>query len=174
MGLVAKSQTRSSATAAVTLRRQQVAELWVQGTPTAAIARTLKTPETTIRRDLAAIRDELNEMHHAELEHARARSLAVLRSVQNAAWVALGQVKPNSTAAPAYLNAVLSAEALVAKIEGITQPEVTQQTTVNVLAVPEWVALRSAILRALVPYPEARGAVVEALGSQQERQDGAE
>lgn len=38
-----------------------------------------------------------------------------------------------------------------------------QTASVNVLVLPEWVGLRSAIVRALDPYPEAKGAVVRAI-----------
>ena len=151
-------------TAEIAHRRNQVAELWLRGVPTAAIARKLETPETTIRRDLAAIRDELATAHHAELEHARARSLAVLRTVQREAWVAFAEAKANANAKPGYLNAILSAEQLVAKIEGIVQPDVSgAQTTVNILAAGEWQSARSALLAALAPYPEARVRAAEAL-----------
>lgn len=157
--------TGNGPTAAVALRRQQVAELWLRGVPTAAIARELETPETTIRRDLTAIKADLLATHHAEIEHARARSLAVLRTVQREAWGAFTEAKANSNAKPGYLNAILAAEQLVAKIEGIVQPDVTQQTTVNVLSAPEWAGIRTAVLAALSAHPEARQAVIDALSA---------
>jgi hypothetical protein len=43
--------------------------------------------------------------------------------------------------------------------------ELHEETTVNVLVLPEWTALRAAILQALVPYPDARTAVATALVS---------
>lgn len=51
---------------------------------------------------------------------------------------------------------------LIARLLGeLAEP---QQNTVNVLvASPEWIATRAAILQALEPYPDARAAVVEAL-----------
>ena len=48
---------------------------------------------------------------------------------------------------------------LVAKMRG----EFQEGSTVNVTVAPEWLALRSRVLDALAPYPEARKAVVEAL-----------
>lgn len=38
-----------------------------------------------------------------------------------------------------------------------------QQTTVNVLVMPEWLAVRKTLLAALAPYPDARLAVAAAL-----------
>lgn len=49
---------------------------------------------------------------------------------------------------------------LFAKLKG----EIQDATTVNVLvAAPEWAALRSQIMQALLPYPDARFAVAQAL-----------
>ena len=41
--------------------------------------------------------------------------------------------------------------------------ELQNGQTVNVLVAPEWVSLRATILVALVQFPDAREAVVEAL-----------
>ena len=52
---------------------------------------------------------------------------------------------------------------LIARLVG-QLPEPPPQQTVNVLiASPEWMTTRAAILRALEPYPDARAAVVEAI-----------
>ena len=49
---------------------------------------------------------------------------------------------------------------LLARLQG----ELQETTTVNVLvASPEWLSLRGAILQAVEPYPAARAALVEAL-----------
>jgi len=49
---------------------------------------------------------------------------------------------------------------LVAKLIG----ELQQEGTVNIILAPEWVEMRTVILTALVPYPDARLAVAHALG----------
>jgi len=49
---------------------------------------------------------------------------------------------------------------LYAKITG----ELQAQTVNNIIVMPEWVALRNTIMYALEPYPEARQAVIEAVG----------
>jgi hypothetical protein len=41
--------------------------------------------------------------------------------------------------------------------------EVRDQPVTNILVIPEWQQLRTRVLAALVPYPEARAAVVAAL-----------
>jgi len=48
---------------------------------------------------------------------------------------------------------------LYAKVQGLIQ----DQPTVNINLHAEWIALRSTIVKALEPYPEARRAVVDAL-----------
>lgn len=48
---------------------------------------------------------------------------------------------------------------LLAKLRGALQ----QTTTVNLLVAPEWVTLRTAIIAALAPYPEAQSAVLAAV-----------
>jgi len=41
--------------------------------------------------------------------------------------------------------------------------ELREETTINVLVLPDYVAARSALVAALAPFPEARHAVVKAL-----------
>jgi hypothetical protein len=50
---------------------------------------------------------------------------------------------------------------LLAKLLG----EITEGQTINVLIAPEWLSLRTVILEALEPYPEARISVSRALES---------
>jgi hypothetical protein len=48
---------------------------------------------------------------------------------------------------------------LLARLQG----ELQEQATVNILINPQWLSLRTVILEALEPYPEARQAVARAL-----------
>ena len=50
---------------------------------------------------------------------------------------------------------------LLAEMQG----ELDRRATVNVLVTGEWVTVRSALMAALVPYPDARLAVVESLAA---------
>lgn len=149
---------------AVADRRRKVANLWLEGTAQSAIARLLDTPLRTIGRDLEVIRAELRAAHHAELEDARARSLAVLRLVQQEAWALFRRLPDTSTNRASALSTILAAEQQISKIEGTSGPEVAlQQTTVNVLASSEWQQSVALLLRALEAYPEARVAAAAAL-----------
>lgn len=49
---------------------------------------------------------------------------------------------------------------LCAKLTG----DLDESTTVNLVIAPQWITLQSTILMALAPHPEARSAVVAALG----------
>ena len=48
---------------------------------------------------------------------------------------------------------------LMAKVSG----ELQEAQTVNVLVMPEWSAIRAAMMQALAPYPAARVSVARAL-----------
>ena len=48
---------------------------------------------------------------------------------------------------------------LLLKVAG----ELQQEGTINILVAPQWIDLRTVILQALAPYPEARLAVAEAV-----------
>jgi len=66
----------------------------------------------------------------------------------------------NLNAAIAAVREMRGITELYAKITG----ELQAQTVNNIIVMPEWVTLRNSILYALEPYPEARQAVVEAVG----------
>ena len=86
---------------------------------------------------LAKVNGDGRSVEYAEIKHADPRELALKTAGQ-----LQGQIE------------------LLAELLG----ELDERTQVNVLvASPEWLALRLAILRALEPYPQARLAVVEAL-----------
>lgn len=48
----------------------------------------------------------------------------------------------------------------LSKLLGMTD----DRPQINVLVAPEWLSLRAAIMGALLPYPDARAAVVDSLG----------
>jgi hypothetical protein len=157
--------------AEIAQRRRRVQDLWLRGASTSAIAEQLKTPPRTVRRDVAAVGEELRATYTAELHTQLARTVAHLRAVQGEAWRLLEELRRSKDVAKVagarvgVLNAITNAEALVAKVSGLVSGEgvVSLHATVNLVATPEWVALRSALLAALAPYVEARVAVATAL-----------
>jgi hypothetical protein len=57
---------------------------------------------------------------------------------------------------------------LLAKLRG----ELDERAVINVLALPEWLAVREALLRALDPFPQARIAVGDAMAQLEEANNG--
>jgi hypothetical protein len=66
-----------------------------------------------------------------------------------------GDLRP----AASLMRVSLTAIELLAKLRG----ELDERAVINVLALPEWLAVREALLIALDPFPQARIAVGEAL-----------
>lgn len=63
------------------------------------------------------------------------------------------------------LKELRSITELFSKITG----EIGAKTVNNIIITPEWVSMRSMMLKALEPYPEARQALVMALGGPEKR-----
>ncbi len=87
----------------------------------------------------------------AELEALRARAMSLLLQAERA-----GEYR---TALTGIREARACLE-LLAEVQG----ELDRRPTLNILAVsPQWLAVRSEVMRALSPYPEARRAVANGL-----------
>jgi hypothetical protein len=96
----------------------------------------------------------------AEVAHGD-NLLAQVRDLQTKALGILSKAEGFGDMRTALL-AIAQARAcleLLAKLLG----ELQQEGSVSIVLAPEWVSLRAIILAALVPYPDARQAVVEAL-----------
>jgi hypothetical protein len=85
------------------------------------------------------------------LLHLNKETMAILREARTG--------KDNELALKAIARAEKQIE-LQAKLLG----ELQEGTTVNVLILPEWARIRTVLLEALSPHPQARIAVTEALG----------
>jgi hypothetical protein len=84
-----------------------------------------------------------------------AETMAILHEART------GRIKDNELA----LRAIARAEKQL-ELQGKLLGELNDAPTVNILmAAPEWRALRSTIILALEPYPQARTAVLEALSA---------
>ncbi len=89
----------------------------------------------------------------ARLLALNAETMAILREAR------AGRIKDNELA----LRAIARAEKQL-ELQGKLLGELNDAPTVNILmAAPEWVTLRSTIILALEPYPQAREAVLGAL-----------
>ncbi len=91
----------------------------------------------------------------ARLLSLNAETMAILKEARS------GRVKDNELA----LRAIARAEKQL-ELQGKLLGELNDAPTVNILmAAPEWLTLRSTIILALEPYPQARTAVLEALSA---------
>lgn len=82
----------------------------------------------------------------AQVRDLQARTLAILEAAES--------TSQHRTALSAIREARSNLE-LLAKLVG----ELDEGTTVNVLVSPQWVQVRTVLLEALTPYPQARSAV---------------
>lgn len=103
----------------------------------------------------------LAQAHDAQEAASADDLLAQVRDLQARTYKILDKAERSDRLTTA-LQAIREARGnleLLGKLAG----ELQQEGTVNITISTEWVTLRGAILVALGPYPEARGAVVEAL-----------
>ncbi len=142
--------------------REEINAALLSETPLRAMARRYATSKDALARHREHLPVHLVKASEAaevaeadslleQVKHLQSRAVAILDKAE-----ASGDLR---TALSAIREARGNLE-LLAKLLG----ELQQEGTVNVLvAAPEWLALRSLILEAIAPYPEARTAVLGAL-----------
>jgi hypothetical protein len=146
-------------------QRQAIDRALIDGRPYRDIARQFHVSKASIERHKNAHLPATLARAHKAREIARADTLvgrieALCASVERV--LKLAETEHTHRGDLRVLAAVresLETLGLLAKLSG----ELREGTTVNVLVAPEWVAVRQAVLDALGPFPEARGAVVQAL-----------
>jgi hypothetical protein len=119
--------------------------------------------------DEAAIRRHVADHVHATLARARdaleiARGDELLEQVKTVlaktwALLASAEAERDDDRALKALAGLDSRLTLLAKLMG----ELREQHVVNIVVLPEWQQLRHRVITALIPYPEARTAVIAAL-----------
>lgn len=110
--------------------------------------------EQHIPEVLARAKDEADIRHAIDIAQQ-------LRAANSVAWEVLQQARGsgNGELALRAVDRLQRQIELVAKIAG----DLDERPVVNVLLSDEWIAVRTAVLRALEPHPEARLAVVTSL-----------
>ena len=103
--------------------------------------------------------------HHEQVEAEKdAQAIDVtqqLKAINAACLEVLRQAREDRN--PAVLLRAVDRIARQIELQAKLLGQIQEGTTVNVAILPEWHALRSLVLDALAPYPDARRAVVEAL-----------
>lgn len=110
--------------------------------------------------EVEAVKAETREGMAARLENA-ASFFDQLREVRDKAASLLDQAEDsdNLRAAGVFLRELREQIRLMAELEG----RIASQPQITIINNPEWVELRTVIISALEPYPEAREAVVHAI-----------
>lgn len=130
----------------------------------------LRDPENPERYDLGPRAEEItviytepNESGNGSLRR-RERLSALLARIREGGVRPTGLVSygaDHRTMLLAVHDRMAGELELLARLTGQLQPE---KTTVNVLVNPQWIELKAAIVGALDPYPEAKQAVLNAIG----------
>jgi hypothetical protein len=142
--------------------RAKIEAALVNGEPNRRIASRFQIQEIAIRRHVADHFPATLARAREALEITRGDALLdQVKTVLAKTWVVLAHVEAEhdhekTLKALAGLDARLT---LLAKMMG----ELRDQSVTNILVIPEWQQLRTRVLAALVPYPDARAAVVAAL-----------
>ena len=145
-------------------QRAAIDQALVNGTAFPALAALYRVSEDALGRHKAnhlpatlARAQDAAEVAHADdllgqVRDLQAKALGILTKAENS-----GQLM----VALAAIRETRGCLELLGKLMG----EIDDRPQVNVLVMPEWLALRSRIVTALVPYPEARAALAEVLSA---------
>ena len=143
-------------------KREEIDQAIVDGVPYRAIACRYGVGREAVRRHaLHHLPRTLAKAHEAK-EVARADDLLARAREYETRAVALLEKAAEENDYGTALRGIKEARScleLLARLRG----EIEREKAVNILQLPEWVAVREAMYRALKPYPEAREAVRRAL-----------
>jgi hypothetical protein len=146
---------------------EEINKLLINGAPNRRIASQFNLVETSIRRhkdkhipefllkskEISDLAQADNLAHYLNVEY---------QDIKNIKQQALDQ-GDNDLALKAIDRSLKTIE-IVAKVMGLIQEQqININNQINVLQLPEWIDLRTRIVKALEPYPQAREAVVNAI-----------
>ena len=94
-------------------------------------------------------------------EHEALDTLKQLKAINSASWEVLQDARRNGEPGT-VLRAVDRVQKQI-ELQARLLGELDERPQVNLVLSSEWIELRTVIVRALAPHPEARGAVVRAL-----------
>lgn len=165
--------------------REAIDSALVSGEPNRRVAKAYGLTEASVRRHkLSHIPKFLLKAHEAkeivraddlleQLECTRARTLSILERAEEAEERAEEALRTASTTSERMREARLADEARRTAISALREArnnlellarlmgELRDGNTVNILVMPEWIDLRTQILSAVDPYPEAKRAIAE-------------
>lgn len=143
-------------------QRQEIDAELVNGTPLRNIAERFGTSTTALYRHKSEhLPAHLSHAKEAEEEVQATDLLSRLREL-NAETRDVLQAAKRERDHELRLKAIARAERQI-ELEGRMLGELESARTINVVLSPEWAIVRSALLRALTAYPDARQAVAGSL-----------
>jgi len=142
-------------------KRDEIDTLYIQGSPYRSIAKHFKLSESAAYRHIQHLPKTLLKAKEVK-EIAKADSLLEqleeLQTRTNSVFKKAEKQKDLRTCLAAIREARGNLE-LIAKLVG----ELNEEKTINIHLNPEWIEIRTSILNALTPFPEARLALAEVL-----------
>lgn len=141
--------------------REEIDRLLVEGEPYRSIAKQFTLSEAAVYRHKGHLNGALTKAKEAEAVSHADNLLDQVKDLQAKALSILSQAeaKEDYRAATGAIREARGCLELLAKLLG----ELNDRPQVNILISPEWTQLRTLILEALEPYPQARVAIGEAL-----------
>ncbi|MCH7536116.1 MAG: hypothetical protein IH948_10330 [Bacteroidetes bacterium] len=145
-------------------KRKEIDQLLINGNSIRAIASQFKLNRSSLQRhNKSHILKRLSKSNEAK-EIANAENLIEqVRSLQKEALSILKEAKKKKDLKTAVL-AINSAKGVL-ELLGKLLGELNESPQINILVVPEWIKLRTKILIALEPYPEAKYAILKAVNN---------
>lgn len=149
-------------------KRAEIESAIVEGVAYRRIAAQFSISETSLRRHKYHIADSIKQSREAK---EAAQSLDVVGQLKHTNKIALDILKESYD---------LKAYELTLKAIDRVQKQIELQAKllgdidmfhINIYVTPEWLAIRTLIVQALAPYPEARVAVATALAQMEENRD---
>ncbi len=142
-------------------QKDEINTALLEGKPYRYLAERYGTSATTLQRHKEHLPVKMVKAQEAQ-EAVQADSLLEqVKELQRKAWELLNKAEAAGDLRTA-LQGVREAKGcleLLAKLQG----ELQQEGTINITLAPEWLELRTVILQALEPFPEAKLRLTEAL-----------
>ena len=142
-------------------KRDEIDTLYIQGSPYRDIARRFEVSLSSVSRHKKHLPKTLlkaKEVKEIAKADSLLKQLEELQTRTNGVFKKAEKQKDLRTCLAAIREARGNLE-LIAKLVG----ELNEERTINIHLNPEWIEIRTSILNALTPFPEARLALAEVL-----------
>jgi hypothetical protein len=152
-------------------RRRKVAALYLRHVDQEDIARQLGVDQSTVSRDVAALRSDWRSAAGSDTAEHIAVEVAELDLMERDAALEFSK-----THDPRWMTVRLSIKDRRAALLGLDAPKRTELTgrnggPIDIAGHPEWVMLRTVILETLTSFPEAHAALAETFLGFEDGQD---